>query len=257
MDEEEIQDHGPATYEDYPRLVGNIEALDFNPYLIGILRQLVGVDLIRENEVFYLLQPGEEAQYKKKGRRSTAGSKLAKSMSQSAINSPQVSVASRRSPFTSISRPPVSTAGSISTSFGSSLSEAQLWKYTSSSLFSASGDELSDEEGSPPKLKRRRKESVSDKETRVDLEGDNVPQDPQLKGSQLSTLKRRRSKRHGADSAAYKPHPEDVEGSDSGADGLGNDRRKTKKSRRVTKRPHVADAGQDSQVKRQKQVPTE
>ncbi|KAG1746499.1 hypothetical protein EDB19DRAFT_1848713 [Suillus lakei] len=257
MDDEEIQDHGPATYEDYPRLVGNIEALDFNPYLVGILRQLVGVDLIRENEVFFLLQPGEEAQYKKKGRKSTAGSKLSASLSQSATNSPQVSVASRRSPVTSISRPPVSTAGSIATSFGSSLSEAQLYKYTSS-LFSASGEELSDEESSPPKLKRRRKESVPDKETRADIEGNNVPQDPQSKGPQLSThiLKRRRSKRQGADSAAYEPHPEDAGGSDSGTDGLGKDRRKTKKSR-GKKRPRVADEEQDSQAKRQKQVPAE
>ncbi|KAG1739146.1 uncharacterized protein EDB91DRAFT_394546 [Suillus paluster] len=257
MDEEEIQDHGPATYEDYPRLVGNIEALDFNPYLVGILRQLVGVDLIRENEVFYLLQPGEEAQYKKKGRKSTAGSKLGTSMSQSAVNSPQVSVASRRSPVTSISRPPVSTTGSIATSFGSSWSEAQLYKYTSS-LFSASGEEPSDEEGSPPELKRRRKESVSDEGIRADIEGDtNFPQDPS-KGSQLSThiLKRKRSKRQGADSATYKPHPEDVDDSDSGADGLGKGRRKTKKSK-GKKRPRVADEEQDSQAKRQKQVPTE
>lgn len=257
MDEEEIQDHGPATHEDYSRLVGNIEALDFNPYLIGILRQLVGVDLIRENEVFFLLQPGEEAQYKKKkGRKSTAGLKPPAPLSQSATTSPQVSVASRRSPMTTISRPPVSTAGSIATSFSSSLSEVQL--YSTSSLFSASGGESSDEEGSSPKLKRRRKESVPDKETRADVEGGNFPQDPLSKNPQRSThiLKRRQSKRQVVDSAAYKPHTEDVEGPDSGADGLGKDRRKMKKIRR-NKRSHVADEEQDSQAKRQKQLPTE
>ncbi|KAG1861969.1 hypothetical protein C8R48DRAFT_220621 [Suillus tomentosus] len=257
MDEEEIQDHGPATHEDYSRLVGNIEALDFNPYLVGILRQLVGVDLIRENEVFFLLQPGEEAQYKKKkGRKSTAGLKLSASLSQSATTSPQVSVASRRSPMTTISRPPVSTAGSIATSFSSSLSEVQL--YSTSSLFSASGGESSDEEGSSPKLKRRRKESVPDKETRADVERGTFPQDPLSKNPQRSThiLKRRQSKRQVVDSAAYKPHTEDVEGPDSGADGLGKDRRKMKKIRR-NKRSHVADEEQDSQAKRQKQLPTE
>jgi hypothetical protein len=237
--------------------VGNIEALDLNSYLVGILRQLVGVDLVRENEVFFLLQPGEEAQYKKKGRKSTAGSKLTASLSQSATTSPQVSVASRRSPVTSISRPPVSTAGSIATSFSSSLSEAQLYKRTSS-LFSASTEELSDEEGSSPKLKRRRKESAFDKETRVDVEGDNVTQDPLSKGPRRSTLtlKRRRSKRQSVDSAAYKPHTEDVENSDSGADGLGKDRRKTKNIR-GKKRSLAADEERDSQSKRQKQVPTE
>ncbi|KAG2159131.1 uncharacterized protein EDB93DRAFT_446039 [Suillus bovinus] len=253
MDEEEIQDHGPATYEDYSRLVGNIEALDFNPYLVGILRQLVGVDLIRENEVFFLPQPGEEARYKKTSRKSTAGLKHAASLSQSATTSPQVSVASRRSPVMSISRPPVSTAGSIATSYSSSLSEAQLSKHASS-LFSASGEELSDEEGSSPKLKRRRKESISDKETRVNVEGDNVPS----KGSQRSThiLKWRRSKRQDVDSAAYKPHAENVEGSDSGADGIGKDRRKMKMKQR-NKRSRAADEEQDSQSKRQKQVPNE
>jgi len=257
MDEEEIQDHGPATYEDYPRLVGNIEALDFNPYLIGILRQLVGVDLIRENEVFYLLQPGEEAQYKKKGRKSIAGSKLAAStMARSATTSPQVSVASRRSPVTSISRPPVSTAGSIATSFGSSLSEAQLYRHPSS-LFSASDEELPDEEGEAPKLKRRRKESVSDG-VPADVEGVNEPQDPESKGPQLSTriLRRRRSKRQSADSAAYKPRSEDGDDADGGADGIGKGHRKTKKSQ-GKKRPRVADEEQDAQAKRQKQVPNE
>lgn len=252
MDEEEIQDHGPATYEDYPRLVGNIEALDFSPYLVGILRQLVGVDLIRENEVFFLLQPGEEARYKK-GRKSAAGSKLVASLSQSATTSPQVSVASRRSPAISISRPPVSTAGSIASSFGSSLSEAQLYKHTFS-LFSVSGEELSDEEGSSPKLKRQRKESASEKETRSDTEGENVPQDPLSKGPHRLTLKRKRSKRQGVESAAYKPHAEDVEGSDSGTDRP--DGHKMKKIR-GKKRSRVADEGQDSQAKKQKQVPAE
>jgi hypothetical protein len=158
---------------------------------------------------------------------------------------------------TSFSRPPVSTAGSIATSIGSSLSEAQLYKHTSS-LFSASSEELSDQEGSSPKFKRRRKDSVSDKETRVDAEGDNVPPNLLSKGPQRSThsLKRRRSTRQGVDSAAYKPHTEDVEGSDSGADGLGKDRRKTKKTR-GKKRSRVADEEQDSQAKRQKQVTTE
>lgn len=249
MDEEEIQDHGPATYEDYPRLVGNIEALDFSPYLVGILRQLVGVDLIRENEVFFLLQPGEEAHYKK-GRKSAAGSKLAASLSQSATTSPQVSVASRRSSAISISRPPVSTTGSIASSFGS---EAQLYKHTSS-LFSASGEELSDEEGNSPKLKRQRKEFASEKETHADIEGENVPQDPLSKGPHRSILKRRQSKRQGGESAAYKPDAEDVEGSDSGTDRP--DGGKMKKIR-GKKRSRVADEGQDSQAKKQKQVPAE
>jgi len=250
MDEEEIMDHGPATHEDYSRLVGNIEGLDFNPYLIGILRQLVGVDLIRENEVFYLLQPGEETRYKKKDRKSAAGSKLASStMTRSSPTSPQVSVASRHSPMTSISRPPVSTAGSIATSFGSSLSEAQSF----SSLFSASGEDLSDEGGSAlPKSKRRRKEPLANEGTLADEAGSHVPQDLDSKGPRVSSriLKRTRSKRQVGDSAAYKPQPEDEDDSDGGADGLDKGRRKARKKGK--KRPRVADEEQNLQVKRQK-----
>ena len=250
MDEEEIMDHGPATHEDYSRLVGNIEGLDFNPYLIGILRQLVGVDLIRENEVFYLLQPGEETRYKKKDRKSAAGSKLASStMTRSSPTSPQVSVASRHSPLTSISRPPVSTAGSIATSFGSSLSEAQSF----SSLFSASGEDLSDEGGSAlPKSKRRRKEPLANEGTLADEAGSHVPQDLDSKGPRVSSriLKRTRSKRQVGDSAAYKPQPEDEDDSDGGADGLDKGRRKARKKGK--KRPRVADEEQNLQVKRQK-----
>lgn len=245
-------DHGPATHEDYSRLVGNIEGLDFNPYLIGILRQLVGVDLIRENEVFYLLQPGEETRYKNKGQKSAAGSKLASStMTRSSPTSPQVSVASRHSPMTSISRPPVSTAGSIATSFGSSLSEAQSYKL--SSLFSASGEDLSDEGGSAlPKSKRRRKEPLANEGTLADEAGSYVPQDPDSKGPRVSSriLKRTRSKRQVGDSAAYKPQPEDEDASDGGADGLDKGRRKAKKKGK--KRPRVADEEQNLQVKRQK-----
>ena len=59
MVREEIEDHGDATVEDSTRMVADIELLDFSGSLIGILRQLVGVDLLREHEVYYLPQPGE------------------------------------------------------------------------------------------------------------------------------------------------------------------------------------------------------
>ncbi|EIW80700.1 hypothetical protein CONPUDRAFT_82804 [Coniophora puteana RWD-64-598 SS2] len=107
MDEEEIEDHGPATYEDYRQLLGNIELLDcFSSDLIGVLRQLVGVDLLRENEVFYLVQPGEEALFKKRPKKSRSRRESRKSlglsrglsaietssvMGRSAPNSPSVS----------------------------------------------------------------------------------------------------------------------------------------------------------------------
>ena len=57
---EEIEDHGDATQEDSLRMIKDIESLDFDSYLIGTLRQLVGLDILREQEVFYLPRPGEE-----------------------------------------------------------------------------------------------------------------------------------------------------------------------------------------------------
>ncbi|KAF8161273.1 hypothetical protein B0H34DRAFT_796084 [Crassisporium funariophilum] len=60
MEEEEIQDHGDATYQDSLRMIKDFEFLDFDVYLIGTLRQLVGLDILREQEVFYLPAPGEE-----------------------------------------------------------------------------------------------------------------------------------------------------------------------------------------------------
>ncbi|KAF9565598.1 hypothetical protein CPC08DRAFT_170059 [Agrocybe pediades] len=60
MEEAEIEDHGDATTEDSLRMVKDIESLGFDLDLIGIIRQLVGLDILREQEVYYLPLPGEE-----------------------------------------------------------------------------------------------------------------------------------------------------------------------------------------------------
>jgi hypothetical protein len=54
MEEEEITDDGLATVRDFERLWDHVEEQDLSPYLIGVIRQLVGLDLLRENEVYYL-----------------------------------------------------------------------------------------------------------------------------------------------------------------------------------------------------------
>lgn len=54
MEEEDITDDGLATVRDFDRLWDQIEEKDLSPYLIGTIRQLVGVDLVRENEIYYL-----------------------------------------------------------------------------------------------------------------------------------------------------------------------------------------------------------
>jgi hypothetical protein len=59
MEDEDIKDEGLSSHEDHKRMLPSVETLDLDPYLVGVLRKLVGVDLLREQqEIFYL--PGEK-----------------------------------------------------------------------------------------------------------------------------------------------------------------------------------------------------
>jgi hypothetical protein len=58
MEEEQIEDHGVATISDGTGMVRSFEDM-FDAYLIGVLRQLVGLDLLREQEIYYLPKKGE------------------------------------------------------------------------------------------------------------------------------------------------------------------------------------------------------
>ena len=70
---EDIKDEGFSTHEDHRRMLPNVETLDLSPYLVGVLRQLVGVDLLREQqEIFYL--PSEDEKPRKRGQRDTVES---------------------------------------------------------------------------------------------------------------------------------------------------------------------------------------
>ena len=60
IEEEEIVDDGEAIIRGDTPVVDDIETLDFEAYLHWVLRQLVGSEILRENEVFYLPEPGEE-----------------------------------------------------------------------------------------------------------------------------------------------------------------------------------------------------
>ena len=51
MKEEHIKDHGNVDSGDLHKLLPHVEQLNLSSYLLGVLRQLVGVDLLRENEV--------------------------------------------------------------------------------------------------------------------------------------------------------------------------------------------------------------
>ena len=146
--EELIEDHGDATPEDADRSVNDIVSLEgLNPYLVGIMRQLVGLD--RDQEVYYVT-PHPGGHVRKFRHSKTPSEKLA-----SARVPPHDSMigtfgSSVRSP--SSSRAPLSTNGSVSTS--ASLSRKEMDDDPLSTLSSTESD-LSDEDASP-KFKQAR-----------------------------------------------------------------------------------------------------
>ena len=149
MVEEEIEDHGDATQEDSLRMIKDIESLDFDSYLIGILRQLVGLDILREQEVFYLPQPGEEVVRKPSPRKERSGV----FRGTDSASSPGYS-GSIRSP-TSM-KAPTSLADSTSTSL-SALRRRLDSEKDSNSVYIGTESELSD--GEHPDSKRARPSS--------------------------------------------------------------------------------------------------
>jgi len=250
MDEEEIEDHGDATTEDSARIIPDIESLDFNSYLIGVLRQLVGVDLLREQEVYYLPQPGEEPVRKVHRRKPTVDkSSLSKTSSQisaselgTVLVSPRTSNGSIFSPASS--RAPASFAGSTEMSpHKLKVSEEE----DSSSESSLSEDE-SDEASKP-------------KQARPSLEDNGVThKEPALTHStQGGLLTARRSKRFNG-AATYKPEPDADEESTDNEPETPRTRRKTAAKRGI-KRSRASDAkapGQeDSENRKTKKLRTE
>lgn len=112
IQEIEIKDHGEATYEDSLRVVGDIDNLYLDQQLIGALRQLVGLDMLREGEVYYLPQLGEWVPRKQVGRKSVS-EKVRVPVVGGYASSYAGSPASIRSLST---KPPLSNADSTSTS---------------------------------------------------------------------------------------------------------------------------------------------
>lgn len=151
MVEEEIEDHGDATTSDHERMIGDIESLDFSVELIAVLRLLCGVDLIRENEVFFLPEPGESYRRKRHGKsksiapRSSLGNPNASASQDSAI-SPR---------FTKTTK---STSGLSSTQAPNyaSTSTGQSWDYErhSNSVLTHSDNEPTELEDAAKRLRK-------------------------------------------------------------------------------------------------------
>lgn len=66
MESEDIQDHGDATVEDTLRMEAGVEDLDLSDEIKSNLRLLVGMDVLRELEIFYLPVDGVDVRRKRR-----------------------------------------------------------------------------------------------------------------------------------------------------------------------------------------------
>jgi hypothetical protein len=255
MDEEDIRDDGDATTLDHARMVGDIETLNFSSELVGVLRQLVGVDLLRENEIFYLPQPGESYRRKRHGKsklytaRPSSGDFAGLLGLQSAASSP---LASKISPKPSLAQAPISAAGSASTSVGSTgLNDREFNRHSPSAISHSDDDDTIQLDDSGPSQSKRRK-GVSAKRNGVNSSEEMPPPSSAAQPSTTSAKrgsKARRIKKLSIDAHAYKPELE-AEGisTDHESDMAKGQRKKTGKrgvKRNRTSEVVGADDGQE------------
>jgi hypothetical protein len=151
MEEEDITDDGLATVRDFERLWDHVEDQNLDPYLIGVIRQLVGLDLLRENEVYYLPTDEEikrmETEQRKERRRSRKSIGGAANMASTSLGStPQLSLSQVEKGKLG---PPPSFTGSVSTASTRSKIDR------GGSARSVSGDEMTDGEREGRKKRRR------------------------------------------------------------------------------------------------------
>ncbi|CAK5281665.1 unnamed protein product [Mycena citricolor] len=200
--EADIRDLGDATTEDSHRMVSDIEGLDFSSDLIGIVRQLVGLDILREGEVFYLPRDGEEVRGVKKQLQPL------KRERSSRVTNPDSSP-----------RPPVSNAGSTSTNASVSRGRRR-GSPTPSWAYSQRGDSTDEELESPADRRIRTAE----------MEG-------VAAAASGSPLRTRRSRRLDVESAEYRPDQEDDVDDDPNTKAKKKKKAKGKKRARQSEAP--------------------
>ena len=220
MDRNDIRDEGYSTHEDHKRLLPNVETLDLSPYLIGVLRQLVGVDLLREQqEIFYL--PSEDEKPKK--RRPTGALGGLRQLQRQSISSGGLLVRDHSPQPSEVSHDrgssPLSGAGSAASA--SVQEESVVHNEDEDSALS----ELDDNDGpgeAPPA--KRHKHSVVEVVVPLlentpgagELGSSAVPEHSSSAGKEPTNSSRspvtRRSKRKNLnyDAAAYKPNEDEV-----------------------------------------------
>ncbi|KAL7277844.1 hypothetical protein ACG7TL_008790 [Trametes sanguinea] len=223
--DENIEDQGFVKANDVQRLIRDVESLNLSPYLLGVLRQLVGVDLLREQEVFYIPRSGDGVRMKSKRKARPAKLKQMESISARTLSNGGASRA-----MAPPSQASVSTSGD-SASVAGRLSQRGSVATTSS----LSGSELSDlDADEAPPLKRAR-EGHDEADADAQQAGEpsvasstlveEAPTDAASAAPKPTRLQARRSRRLGVDAAAYKP--------DGGAsDGSGDEEEQGMKKRR-------------------------
>lgn len=237
IDEEEIEDHGDATEADSRRMIKDIESLDFDESLIGILRQLVGLDILREQEVFYLPQPGEEVPVRRVPVPKSISERLpSKSHADSGsyAGSPGYS-GSTRSPASTSIRPPVSNADSTSTS--RSVLRRLLDPEKGSSIAETESESESSEDDEPS-AKRTRSSPADDTEMGV--------MGPPTSSKSKGKTKPRKSK---VKDVTYKP----TEDEEDPIEEHNSTKKRRKSTRRNLKRTRTMDpAGEEGERKAKK-----
>ncbi|PCH35640.1 hypothetical protein WOLCODRAFT_139997 [Wolfiporia cocos MD-104 SS10] len=210
--EAQIEDHGIVILDVDTRLISNIEAVDFDLDLLGVLRKLAGAELVREQEVYYLPAPDEQVRWrakrKPKARKSRVSLPPRTPVSSRAL--PEAVIASTSSSPHNAMPPPSRTEHM---SFhGSARHRSQMSERssiaTTASIASEDGIE-SDEEGRETK---RRKQG--DETSAVVLEStadDSVPKTARGANGRINT---RRSRRLGLDASAYKPEDDTADSTD-------------------------------------------
>ena len=240
MENEEITDDGLATVRDFERLWDHVEEQNLNPYLIGIIRQLVGVDLLRENEIYYLptdeeVEQMEEIRSRKERRKSkkfTGGAADTENTSITGLVSAFGPTLGRVEKDTSIS-----FAGSISTASTRSKAEE------GGPVRPISEAELSDgDRGRRTKRRRTRKEqdkgssrntpSVREDSATPSIASSSAPSQSMTERTPVSRPRRALKKAASSDARAYKPAGSSSE-SDEGE--LEDTKRKRKPVRGGTK----------------------
>lgn len=117
IDEEFILDHGDATHEDSLRMVQDMAAWGVHPYIIAVLRMMAGVETTREQDFYYLPQPGEvrtEPKPSPEKATSVKHSSHGHHENGATHGSPRTPVVSNPSPISS--KAPISTASNSTTS---------------------------------------------------------------------------------------------------------------------------------------------